>query len=807
MGGGQRLAGRGVLTLCGLLSLYCTTPPTEPVPPESSEDAAPLDAENDAPLDAENDIALAIDALDVGPPVENDVVIAPDVPEVADTEDVAPAEDAGPPPEVLDPAAVALRFAPVWYQDTANNGPDGLGAKMDVPTAVDYDGDLIHNNNWDNLGAHDVEPTIYYALVATATHYFLTYSHYHARDWEQLCLGLTGLCHEGDMESAGVVVRRDPSGVGTVELVWTHAHGADSYWSSAPWSSAPPAAAKVVITSFVDFEDDAGSVSTAADASHTHVRLFSEAHGHGLVPCLAQQSALKPLGILTVQCPDDSGQTFPGGDGVKLVPALEATAWAPGMETSNQPVNYRLVDVEDTLWAWRDLIGPGQMFRPEEAFLYAGARGGPFATTQPLPEQFDPKQFLNDSISGKPPWVGTLVGSAASDRFFDPAWALSKALPVEDWSLTYTYHPYLPDAVGQEVVAPPELIDASALTVRFLGVGGVSFRHGGDHALSAPLFTNPSVIEVLGDITPNTAMIDAFLEPAFVADVSAILVGHGHYDHLMDVPHVWTHTAGARIYGNMTTKHMLAALGPTLPPGCGPEPPAGWPSMALDTVVALNDPNDDRVDSRLCAGSARCDGTWAGSKGQWTAVPNSNMRIRGLCSMHPAQFLTIHFGQGCLDAPLCAPPSKADAWVEGATLAFLLDFLDPETGKPTFRVYYQDAPTDAPFGHVHAELLGEKRIDLAVLNVGSYGKVADQPTASIAALNPRYVLAAHWEDFFVSQAQPLAVIPFLDLVEYDKRMAAALPPDGGPQLLINGQPELSRGWIPSPGDQLVIAPE
>ena len=55
-----------------------------------------------------------------------------------------------------------------------------------------------------------------------------------------------------------------------------------------------------------------------------------------------------------------------------------------------------------------------------------------------------------------------------------------------------------------------------------------------------------------------------------------------------------------------------------------------------------------------------------------------------------------------------------------------LDFLDDDD-EPVFRVYYQDAPTNAPIGNPPATILADKRVDVALLCVGTYDQVAAQP--------------------------------------------------------------------------------
>lgn len=338
---------------------------------------------------------------------------------------------------------------------------------------------------------------------------------------------------------------------------------------------------------------------------------------------------------------------------------------------------------------------------------------------------------------------------------------------------------------------------ARELSVTFLGVGGFRFAAGDDAVLTAPLFTNPSMFDVtVGEIHSRHDLVDQFLGDA--STTKAILSGHAHYDHLMDVPYVWTKTGGAMIYGNTSAKHLLAGFAPDPAPGCAAPPAnAPWAIVPRENVIALDDPANDVVDYRMCAGLETCSGTHA-SEGAWVHVPNSHVRIRALCSSHPDQVVVVHFGEGCVDADVCSPPVKAPDWKEGSTLAYLIDFLHPDTGLPEHRVYYQDAPFDAPISHAHPDLLAEKAIDLAIVNGGNAEQVPDHPTPILTALQPRFAILGHWENFFRPQDQPIEPLPMLNTEELMGRMDAAMPVAAG---------EPARHWLPMPGDEHVFQPE
>lgn len=349
--------------------------------------------------------------------------------------------------------------------------------------------------------------------------------------------------------------------------------------------------------------------------------------------------------------------------------------------------------------------------------------------------------------------------------------------------------------LSQGPVAPPPL------QIMFLGVGGFAIRAGEDLILSAPMFSNPSLGDVLGgSVAADPAVIDQFLTIP-VEDTKAIITGHAHYDHLLDVPYVYSKTHGAMIYGNTSAARLLNALAPDRGPSCASSTTAdpGETIIPPDRIVALDDPNNDRIDYRLCADSqSRCAGAWNGAAGEFISVPNSRVRLRALCSSHPDQFLVFHFGIGCVDEAQCTLPTRGSDWREGATIAYLIDFLD-DSGNPIYRVYYQDAPTTAPVGHVHPDLLAEKAIDVALLCVGSYDQVGDFPGDFIRAMNPRYAIAGHWENFFKKQSEPLENIPFLDVDEFRARLEAEMRPTGEAPVLVNDVPTTDRQWMPDPG--------
>jgi len=281
-----------------------------------------------------------------------------------------------------------------------------------------------------------------------------------------------------------------------------------------------------------------------------------------------------------------------------------------------------------------------------------------------------------------------------------------------------------------------------ALELTYLGAGGFLMRWNGHAILTAPFYSNPGLLQVgLGlPIAPDTELIDRHL-PA-VADVEAILVGHAHYDHLMDAVYVAeAHAPRAVFYGNQTMAHILAA-----------RPPLRGRVVALD-------------------GEA---GDWW-QAGRWRYVAGRSIRIMALRSEHAPHFAGLTMFGGSVDADQEQLPRTAYGWKEGQTFAFVIDFLDAD-GSVRQRIHYQDAGSNPPAGlppPTGATFIDP--VDVAILCAASFGQVDDYPEAVVRQLHPHTVILGHWESFFQSFERPLQAVPLTDTKELALRLTAVMP--------------------------------
>lgn len=307
--------------------------------------------------------------------------------------------------------------------------------------------------------------------------------------------------------------------------------------------------------------------------------------------------------------------------------------------------------------------------------------------------------------------------------------------------------------------------DPARVQVRFLGVGGFSIRRGSDVVLAAPLYSSPGVGDLLaGTIPPNTGTLDQFFTlhelDEDAADIRAIVSGHGHYDHLMDVRYFLEKAPSARFYGNLTSRRILAGYGPAV----------------SSRVVALNDPADNYVDFTYSHGPGQ-DGcvNLAGQPGRPRDVDGTGgrIRIRAFVSRHPPQLLNaVHFWPGCQGQDLSSPPLRSEDYKEGEVLTFLIDFMDG--GKPAFRIYYQDAAGAKPDGWVPPAIIAERPVDLALLCVGNFDAVEHPEKILSEDLHARQVILHHWEDFFDPEHRSLTEIPGSDADEFYSAVLAEM---------------------------------
>lgn len=285
--------------------------------------------------------------------------------------------------------------------------------------------------------------------------------------------------------------------------------------------------------------------------------------------------------------------------------------------------------------------------------------------------------------------------------------------------------------------------------IEYLGVGGWLIHWKGEGVLMAPSFSNPGLLGIKGvpplRVASDPRKITTHMPEA--KQVKMLLVGHAHYDHLLDVAYVVNNFAPrATVYGSETVGYLLH---PAVPPIT-----VIVPSQAQ--VTRHNNPAYHGT-WFYSSGEQVTDGADLGSADK--SPPKGKVRAMPLESMHAPHLLGINLIPGAYDQNLDKTPGSIFAWKNGKmVLAWVIDLLD-EQGKPVYRIHYQDSAADPPWGFPPV-IADSKNVDVEILCGASWDEVSDYPAALLRVTRPRLVLVGHWENFFANDlSKPPRTIP------------------------------------------------
>jgi L-ascorbate metabolism protein UlaG (beta-lactamase superfamily) len=248
----------------------------------------------------------------------------------------------------------------------------------------------------------------------------------------------------------------------------------------------------------------------------------------------------------------------------------------------------------------------------------------------------------------------------------------------------------------QEVsFAPPK----TGVRITYMGTNAYLLQSRDAALLVDPYFSRVGLFRAALNL-PVASRQDLIKRYLPVRRIDAVLVTHGHFDHLLDVPEIVALT-GARLIASDTSIQLARS--------------AGVPPEKCVVVTA----------------------------GEKVTLPGA--AVSSLPAKHDRVFGRVPF-----DGPTRRlPPRVAGDWVCGEPLAFLIEI----GGR---RIYI--ASGGRPNGALPASL---GRIDLAILGV-ALPDSRIRFAQTLAQLRPRYVLPSHQDNFFLPLSRGFVFGPMTD---------------------------------------------
>jgi hypothetical protein len=296
--------------------------------------------------------------------------------------------------------AVAERWAPTIYQETRD--------RRDLISAFDFDGDWDLTNNAAHVATAPLRAVVYYTVAETASHWIVTYLPYHPVDAKRV----SG--HDNDTEHITIVVRKDGSPTGRLEVLETRFHYTFYQYV------APGAAVR----------DGADDIDGPIHFDGDHPAVQQQRVGHGIC------GGFTPIALIDDFAFECDHRTEPHIARRGVVYRFRGRADEP-RSLDDRDVGYALQEIGETLWP-RAHPG-GRVF--SSALDFHGARCARFHCPTRVGALL--AAAAGHGTTG-PPWQESPGRGvrAVGEAFFDPAYTLSRRLRfAAPFSVDYVWNP------------------------------------------------------------------------------------------------------------------------------------------------------------------------------------------------------------------------------------------------------------------------------------------------------------------------------------------------------------------------------
>ena len=263
--------------------------------------------------------------------------------------------------------------------------------------------------------------------------------------------------------------------------------------------------------------------------------------------------------------------------------------------------------------------------------------------------------------------------------------------------------------------------------VQYLGCNNLLIKYKEETILFDPFFSNNRGLKAaLGKIKFN----EGYFKKGswFVnrnnnsfSNINSVFISHSHYDHLLDLAYLLEKDSlptNALIYGDQSTKNVI---------------------KNFIKNRKFNNSENFVYKNKL-------------KNKNWIKISN-NMRVLIIPSSHAPHFRHVHFMKGHTDSMYfnnfksSTQLVKANQFKEGKTYAFIVDLLERDS-VIKYRILIKGAGCEINEGKIEDELIEDKKIDLAILQIASANFTNCYPQNILNQIKPEHVLLTHWENFF-----------------------------------------------------------
>jgi hypothetical protein len=335
---------------------------------------------------------------------------------------------------------IVVHYSPVIYQSTEG--------RYDYITNFNFDGNWYGRDNWEHYDCYPLKAHVYYAIIETSNHYFLTYCFFHPRDVGNQAHGWAGK-HENDFEGCRFVIRKDGSEWGSLESFETTYHGHLGHYYY-PWIQFEGSHSIVYVTPYkhaVYGVNSAAEWSWDCDYLGPNCVIFPSKSGTGVIYRYAGRGAEEPSGL------------------------------------NDRDVSYALINIENTIWARRF----GDPFRNCEEFVKdCGAlspSGGYIIYTSKFGAKFEgyEKSWPSGQCDARPPWNWDLGIEPGYGMWFINPLFVYENMYKEEGNI---YNPYIdsssgcpPNCTGNIYILEGLLVEKSASAYKIKKGESVTYKY------------------------------------------------------------------------------------------------------------------------------------------------------------------------------------------------------------------------------------------------------------------------------------------------------------------------------------------